>query len=174
VAREKLSIRDMVGTAITLVPDVDKQRVEVNIADDAALTADSARIVQVIANFLANAARYGAGRIDICAFEDAGMTVIEVHDNGPGVPEVYELVIWERFERAAQRQSSIPGSGIGLAVARGVAHSHGGETYYRRSERLGGACFSIRVPIDHTVLRDRESIPSIAIPIPREKSRSRE
>jgi len=154
VTRENLSTHEIVATAIALVPEADTQHIEVDIADGVTLTADPARIVQVIGNFFANAAHYGSGHIEVIAYNDADATVIEVHDNGSGVPEVYQLIIWERFERAAQRQGTIPGSGIGLAVARGVARSHGGETYYRRSERLGGACFSIRVPLDYDVLRN--------------------
>ncbi len=164
VTRENLSTHEIVATAIALVPEADTQHIEVDIADGVTLTADPARIVQVIGNFLANAAHYGSGHVELVAYNDADATVIEVHDNGSGVPEVYQLVIWERFERAAQRQGPIPGSGIGLAVARGVARSHGGETYYRRSERLGGACFSIRVPIDYNVLRDDVATPQVGDP----------
>jgi signal transduction histidine kinase len=104
-------------------------------------------MLQIVTNLLSNAAKYGSSRVEIVAFEEGADTVIEVHDDGPGVPDMYHLVIWERFERGAQRQSAIPGSGIGLSVARGIARSHGGDTDYRRSERLGGSCFSVRVPL---------------------------
>lgn len=111
------------------------------------MLADRRRMLQIMVRYLSNACSDGSGRVEIRAFQDLGETVIEVHDVGPGVPDIFELVIWERFERGAQRQCAISGSGIRLSVARGIAHSHGGDTAYRRSERLGGSCFSLRIPV---------------------------
>ncbi|MDX2343465.1 MAG: ATP-binding protein, partial [Acidimicrobiia bacterium] len=55
--------------------------------------------------------------------------------------------IWEKFERGPNRLNAVvPGSGIGLAVTNAIAKAHGGSAGYRRSERLGGACFWIRLP----------------------------
>jgi two-component system sensor histidine kinase AdeS len=72
---------------------------------------------------------------------------IEVHDNGPGVPKKYEVAIWDRFDRGANRlNASTPGSGIGLAVVEAITRAHGGNTGYRASERLGGACFRVVLP----------------------------
>ncbi len=73
--------------------------------------------------------------------------VIEVHDDGPGVPKKYELTMWDRFERGPNRlNATVPGSGIGLAIVDIIARSHGGSASYRQSELLGGACFSIEIP----------------------------
>ena len=76
-----------------------------------------------------------------------GDVIFEVHDDGPGVPKRYELMIWDRFERGAHRYNAgTPGSGIGLAVVAMLAKAHEGAVGYRRSERLGGACFSVFLP----------------------------
>jgi K+-sensing histidine kinase KdpD len=73
--------------------------------------------------------------------------VLEVHDDGPGVPKRYEILIWDRFERGAHRyNAAIPGSGIGLALVSMLVRAHDGTVGYRRSERLGGACFSVVLP----------------------------
>lgn len=108
---------------------------------------DPDRIQQVVVNLLTNAARYGGPhRLIFAKSVDDGL-VIEVHDDGPGVPKRYELAIWDRFERGAHRyDAGIPGSGIGLAVVDMLIRAHGGSATYRRSERLGGACFSISLP----------------------------
>lgn len=108
---------------------------------------DRARMTQALGHLVANAERYGRGRIDIVAVV-AGLDVsLEVHDDGPGVPRRFERLIWDRFERGAHAlDAANPGSGIGLAVVDAVARAHGGEASYRRSERLGGACFVIRLP----------------------------
>lgn len=108
---------------------------------------DAERIQQLAVNLVSNAMRYGGGRVDLVAKDTDGALVIEVHDDGPGVPKRHELAIWERFERGSHRlDATRPGSGIGLAIVRAVASAHGGTAGYRRSERLGGACFFVTLP----------------------------
>jgi signal transduction histidine kinase len=121
----------------------------VRVDADANMTAyvDRGRIIHALANLLANAARYGGDKVAIVATADGGDLVIEVHDNGPGVPRKYELLVWEKFERGPNRlNAAVPGSGIGLAVTNAIVKAHGGNAGYRRSGRLGGACFWLRLP----------------------------
>lgn len=105
---------------------------------------DANRMQQVLVNLLTNAARYGGPERLVVARREDDDVVLEVHDNGPGVPKRYELTIWDRFERGAHRYNAgVPGSGIGLALVAMLVGAHGGSVSYRRSERLGGACFSV-------------------------------
>lgn len=108
---------------------------------------DADRLRQVLANLVTNALRYGRGRVLVVAGAIGGDLVIEVHDNGAGVPRKYQLAIWEQFERGAHRlNANVPGSGIGLAVVDLLVRRHGGVASYERSKRLGGACFRIVLP----------------------------
>lgn len=108
---------------------------------------DPNRIQQVLVNMFTNAARYGGPNRLLVARRAARGVEFELHDDGPGVPKRYELVIWDRFERGAQRYNAgAPGSGIGLAIVEMLVRAHGGSVGYRRSERLGGACFTFSVP----------------------------
>jgi signal transduction histidine kinase len=107
---------------------------------------DRARFEQAIANLVGNAVKYGNGRVLVTATQGEDV-LIEVHDNGPGVPTKYELVIWNRFERGPRKlDSRVPGSGNGLAIVARVAKAHGGGSGYRRSEILGGSCFFMSMP----------------------------
>jgi signal transduction histidine kinase len=142
-----IRVDEFLDSAIDVVPELRGLSVRTEIAPGIRLSADRERMLQVAANLLSNAAAYGDGEVIIVVSEHAGDTVIEVHDNGPGIPDTFQHVIWERFERGPQRQSAIPGSGIGLAVARGLVRAHGGDTSYRASDRLGGACFEVRLPV---------------------------
>jgi signal transduction histidine kinase len=151
LTRKRISLDDLLEVAVAVVPSLAEILVRTSITPGTHVDADRERLMQVLVNFLANAAQYGAGCIEVIAFERAQETWIEVHDDGPGVPEMYRVVMWERFERGPQRQSAIPGSGIGLSVARAIARAHGGDTDYRRSERLGGACFTVRIPSDWSI-----------------------
>ncbi len=108
---------------------------------------DGDRLRQVVANLVVNAIRYGGGKVLVTATSAGDDLLIEVHDNGEGVPRKYELAIWEQFERGVHRlNSTVPGSGIGLAIVDMVVRRHGGIAGYERSKRLGGACFRITLP----------------------------
>ncbi len=130
---------------------------EVRVDTDVNIVAfvDGVRVVQAVANLLSNAILYGGDEVHLVASASSGDLVLEVHDNGPGVSPKYELIIWEKFERGNNRlNATVPGSGIGLAVTNAIAKAHGGSAGYRRSERLGGACFWMRLP--GRVQSDRE------------------
>ena len=139
-------VADLVKTAST---SVEKKATSLTIEVESQLQAllDAGRVQQVIVNLLSNAVRYGQGKSLIVVRREGHDLAIEVHDNGPGVPRKYEVAIWERFERGANRlNASTPGSGIGLAVVDAITKAHGGDTTYRESERLGGACFRVVLP----------------------------
>ncbi|MDF1597302.1 MAG: HAMP domain-containing sensor histidine kinase [Acidimicrobiia bacterium] len=108
---------------------------------------DRDRLQQIIENLVGNAVRYGGGMCLVVARAEHDTLHIEVHDTGAGVPTKYEYVIWDRFERGSRRlDATTPGSGIGLAIVKMIAQAYGGSVGYRRSERLGGACFFIELP----------------------------
>jgi signal transduction histidine kinase len=118
--------------------------IDTEIASDLFAYVDPDRLRQVIDNLVSNALRYGSGRVLVTAAGEGSDLVIEVHDNGEGVPRRYEVVIWDQFERGPNRlNSAVPGSGIGLAVVDLVVRRHGGAATYERSARLGGACFRV-------------------------------
>ncbi|WP_422114927.1 sensor histidine kinase [Brachybacterium sp. UNK5269] len=92
------------------------------------VTADAARLHQVIHNLLENAARHSpaGGRIHIAARRGAGDGVqIDVHDEGPGIAREDRSRVFERFQRGGSADSS-GGTGLGLAIARWAVGLHGG------------------------------------------------
>ena len=140
------SVADVIDHAQNIAI-ADRTCVDVEVDPDLMAVIDGARIQQVLVNLLANARRYGGDRCLVVGYERDGHLVIEVHDSGPGIQKKYELAIWERFERGPNRyNAAVPGSGIGLAMVRSIAEAHGGRAVYRRSERMGGACFVIDLP----------------------------
>lgn len=158
VARDKLQavklkpvllrVDGVAASAVDLVAK-SESAVEVTIDVEPGLTvvADRDRLHQVIVNYLTNAFRYGKGNVCLKARSERASVVIEVHDNGPGVPKKYEVTVWDRFQRGPQTfLSQVQGSGLGLAIARQLITAHGGHTGYRRSETLGGACFWLSIP----------------------------
>jgi signal transduction histidine kinase len=137
-------LTDVVSEAMRRSGAVDT---DVAVPADIMVTADSERLAQAIAEFLENAVRFGHGAAMVIATERGGTVRIEVHDDGPGVPDRYHQVIWDAFERGGRRlDSRIQGAGLGLAVAAAIATSHGGHHRYATSELMGGAAFIIELP----------------------------
>jgi len=126
---------------------VPRQSVDVECDPELAGNVDPARIQQVLVNLLTNAVRYGGPQRLLRITKQDSDLVLEVHDDGPGVPRRHEVRVWERFERGPNRlNAAVPGSGIGLAIVEAIAKSHGGSAEYRLSDELGGACFSVTLP----------------------------
>lgn len=121
-------------------------------AGELPIRADTDAIAQVIVNLLSNAEKYSNGEKKITiatARRDGPLPCAEVRimDRGPGVPRGSEEKIFEKFYRAHDSLSSgIQGSGLGLTLARQIAHTHGGEVVYEPREN-GGSCFSLRLPL---------------------------
>jgi PAS domain S-box-containing protein len=102
-------------------------------------------VVEVFANLLSNAAKYGppGGPIDV-ELEDGGSTwVVAVRDRGDGVPDEFKQRIFTRFERAGKQ--GVKGSGLGLTIARLLVDSSRGEIWVEDNPG-GGSVFKVRLP----------------------------
>lgn len=148
--RTDLDVGDLVRSAVAMARGDERAldtHVVVDVEDGLAVEGDLTRLRQVLVNYITNAGRYGGGRIEVRAFGTDDQVVVEVHDDGPGVPKKHEVAIWDRFDRGAHAQGSeVRGSGLGLAIVRQLVSAHGGRTGQHRSPTLGGACFWLALP----------------------------
>ncbi len=125
---------------------------------------DPERIHQVVANLLENAVRYSppGGAVQLRAragtspSQRAGAprrpaeVVIEVADQGPGIPESEAQRVFERFYRAdAARASNQGGAGLGLAIARWIVDLHGGRIRPERNQPHGCRMVVVLPEADH-------------------------
>lgn len=110
------------------------------------VTTDAQRLQQVLINLLSNAIKYNveAGTVFISSKLDNGKLSIEVRDTGIGIAEEQQTHLFESFNRLGQEQSDIPGTGIGLVIARRLMESMGGELSFQ-SVQGEGSCFTIRI-----------------------------
>ena len=102
------------------------------------LTADPARITQVLTNVLDNALRHTpeGGRIILAAKLTADGIEISIRDSGPGLASEDLERIFDRFYRAdASRHRADGGSGLGLAIAKSIVQAHSGQI--RAESKLG-------------------------------------
>ena len=117
----------------------------------AALTTDADAVGQVLFNLVDNACKYASGaadrRIECAAAVDDGRLELRVRDHGPGVPDAAARRVFRPFERGPKNGDPTPGVGLGLALARGIAHDLGGELLLEPAES-NGASFVLRLPLD--------------------------
>jgi len=84
---------------------------------------------QALANVVENAVRFSANgaRIDIAGRREDGRVVVEVADEGPGVPAADLPMIFEKFYRSPTTAAAQQGTGLGLSITRGLVEAMGGE-----------------------------------------------
>jgi CheY-like chemotaxis protein len=118
-------------------------------ASDRCVQADRQRLNQVLLNLLSNGVKYtrAGGRVTISFdAQPEGRMRVTVADTGAGIaPEKLEL-LFTPFERLGAERTSIEGTGLGLALARGLAHAMGG-TLGVSSEVDRGSRFWIELPL---------------------------
>jgi signal transduction histidine kinase len=100
---------------------------------------------RLLDNLIDNAVKYG-GSAEVTLRADGDVVEIDIADRGPGIPEAEREKVFEPFYRLeASRSRETGGSGLGLAVARGIARAHGGDVTLR--DRAGGGLVAtIRLP----------------------------
>jgi two-component system OmpR family sensor kinase len=108
---------------------------------------DPVALRRLATNLLENAVKFGA-RARARVYTEGGDAVIEVDDDGPGIPEADRERVFEPFQRGEpSRSRETGGAGLGLAVVRSVARAHGGEaTVVSRAD--GGLRASARLPLE--------------------------
>ncbi|MFF3273002.1 sensor histidine kinase [Streptomyces chrestomyceticus] len=126
-------------------------RLVVEAGEPVPVRGDPAQLERLLTNLVDNALRYAASEVRVVAWGDpeAGQAVLEVVDDGPGVPEADRGKVFERFARLdAARGRETGGTGLGLAIARGIARAHGGELTVRgREDGRDGARFVVVLPV---------------------------
>lgn len=121
---------------------------------DSAVTvrADAARLHQVLVNLLANARTHTPPGTIVTARvrAEGARALVEIEDDGPGIPPELLPVVFERFARGdASRTRHAGGSsstGLGLAIVRAVTAAHGGDVTVR--SRPGETVFAVALPVE--------------------------
>ncbi|MFG2774453.1 sensor histidine kinase [Streptomyces sp. NPDC048350] len=123
-----------------------RRGVTVAVTESVEVTGSRGQLGRVLANLLDNAQRHARAEVAVTVRREGDRAVLEVADDGPGVPEAERERIFERFVRLDDaRGRDEGGAGLGLAIARDVAVRHGG-TLAVREAPAGGALFELRLP----------------------------
>lgn len=119
----------------------------VNEVNDVCLVGDREQLFRVFMNLGLNARQAGATTVRFTAEPHEGRLVVQVNDNGPGIPEAVAARLFQPFATGAGNG----GSGLGLVIAREIVTAHGG-TLTLASTNADGTTFRIEFPL-HRVRR---------------------
>jgi len=111
---------------------------------------DPARLEQVVANLVENAAKYSpAGTpIEVRLVEDGAEALLVIADHGPGIPTEDRGRIFDRYTRIGPMRDAVHGLGLGLFVVRIAVGAHGGTVVVGdRADGAPGAAISVRLPL---------------------------
>ncbi len=108
---------------------------------------DLERIAEVLVQLLENAAKYSPRDTPITiSAEPAGkMIVLSVADRGPGIDDMEQSLIFEKFYRGRDQRYRVQGTGMGLAIAKAIVEAHGG-TLGVTSQLGSGSVFHFTLP----------------------------
>lgn len=113
-----------------------------------ALRANPIRLRQVLDNIVGNAIKYSydGGEIFISIHSEGNQVILQVTDQGPGIPATDQPHIFDKFYRATNIQPDVEGSGLGLAIVKNIVESHQGRIWVEST--LGkGSSFFIVIPV---------------------------
>jgi two-component system sensor histidine kinase HydH len=138
----KMSLEDL-AAFVRKHPDIRSRSISTNDLEPVTVSLNRTLFDEAVLNLLINAAQAIGpnGRIELRLTAERGAATVEVHDDGPGVPEDKSDEIFEPCMTTKPE-----GTGIGLVAVKAFASSCGGEVSVGKSP-LGGAVFRLRIPI---------------------------
>jgi PAS domain S-box-containing protein len=159
--RVPIDVREVARRYVATAADTLARHVVTVTGDSVWVSGDAVRIEQILTNLVGNAVKYTppACAVTIRVGRNATDALLQVEDDGPGIPEHLRDRIFELFvqgERSLDRAQG--GLGIGLALVRRLTELHGGTVHVDAGPQGRGACFTVRLPaIPAPQATDREA-----------------
>jgi signal transduction histidine kinase len=111
------------------------------------INVDKDRILEVIINLIDNAIKYGKGKILVKTKKENKNILVEIQDNGIGIPKEETKKIFSPFYRGKRlEEQKYEGTGLGLSICKGIVEAHNGKIWFE-SNNQKGTSFFIRLPI---------------------------
>lgn len=110
---------------------------------------DEQRLLQVVTNFISNAAKFTheGDRIDVSLRLDMGYAIIEVTDHGPGIPSEQQGMLFKKFKQLDIKiNNKMPGTGLGLNISKKLIEMQNGIIGFRSVPDVE-TCFYFRLPL---------------------------
>ena len=138
---EKVAVLSVIEDVVASLRDhLSHVQVSITISsDDLALCCDRSLLVALLTQYVDNAAKYGnaGSQITIDAAGHSAEVIFSVHNFGPAIPPADLDRIFDRYYRASLPDNKVPGTGIGLSVAKRTAQAQGGRVWVVSDEAQG-------------------------------------
>ncbi|MFO0789137.1 MAG: chemotaxis protein CheB [Pirellulales bacterium] len=169
IRKQVIDVNGVVRDAVDAVrPELEDRNhhLELKLPDEPLyIEGDPARILQILENLLGNAAKYTprGGKVVVVARQEVGEAVVDVIDNGQGIPPDMLTAIFELFVQGPKSLARTEGGmGIGLSLARVLVELHGGTLSVESDGKHRGSKFTMRLPItSRRPEPKRDSAPSV-------------
>jgi signal transduction histidine kinase len=164
----EIDMREVIEDAVTATSQIFKEnKVELEVTLPEAvpvIAADRDRLMQVMLNLLSNAAKFcvsdGGGRVRITLSPLADSLQVDVQDNGIGISDADQKVIFEKFRQVGDTLTAKPrGTGLGLPICREIIGHFGGKLWVQ-SQAGSGATFSFTIPYAHATRPEQSAVPA--------------
>ena len=148
---DEVDLAELAGYAVANAgPHAEAKRLalELVVTGDTTVLGESGRLSQLLDNLVSNAVKFtpDGGSVTVHVAGENGAVVVEVGDSGIGIPESERPQLFDRFFRASTAVSrQIPGTGLGLHIARAIVDAHGGRITVA-SEVGAGTTFRVELP----------------------------
>jgi heavy metal sensor kinase len=159
--RARLDLGELTASTaneMTLLAEEKSIRLQTHATGGVYVEGDRSRLQQVIVNLVDNAIKYTqeGGNVEINVGSEGSSAILEVADNGPGIPALALPHVFERFYRADKARSRAKGgAGLGLSIVKAICAAHSAEV--KVSSQEGRGCrFRVELPL-LTVLSSDES-----------------
>ena len=151
IEKERISVLDKAGS---VMESLRKVALEKNISfhlkgDEAYIDCNKSMFNQILYNLVDNAVKYSnpEGKVSLTVKEENGLVIIDVKDNGIGIPKEYHERIFERFFRVDKsRSKEVGGTGLGLAIVKNSCLENGGDVRVESSVVGEGTTFRVTFP----------------------------
>ncbi|GAA1275521.1 HAMP domain-containing sensor histidine kinase [Sphaerisporangium rubeum] len=144
IVRGYLDLSELVRTELN--HRTRRRRVVLGLEPGVVVSGDRLQLARLLTNLLDNAERHATSTVTVLVRHRNGKAVLEVVDDGDGIPADQREVVFQRFTRLpAGRAKDQQGTGLGLAIAREIAHRHNGTL--RLEDSPAGARFVLTVPL---------------------------
>ncbi|TMG05736.1 MAG: HAMP domain-containing histidine kinase [Chloroflexi bacterium] len=139
---------DEVARSMRSIAETRQMLLETRLTDDVSVNGDPGRLRELVSVLLDNAVKYAdaGGRVEVALRKEHRKAIIEVSNNGPGIPRDALPHVFDRFYRVDEARSrESGGTGLGLAIARHIVDAHGG-TINIESSASGGTKVTVQLP----------------------------
>jgi PAS domain S-box-containing protein len=110
-----------------------------------AIRVNPIRLRQVLDNVVGNAIKYtsNGGDVGISVKAEGDQIILNVRDNGPGIPAADQVHIFDKFYRGSNISDQVTGSGLGLAIVKTIVDNHQGRIWVESAEGRGSSFFIV-------------------------------